>query len=325
MSYIPPNPNGQATKANSSPVVIASDQNAVPVTGTFYQTTQPISGSVSVTGSFWQSTQPVSIASMPSTPVTGTFYQTTQPISGSVTVSNFPASQAVTGSFYQATQPVSIASMPSTPVTGTFYPTTQPVSLATAPTTPVTGTFWQTTQPVSGSFYQATQPISGTVTVTQGTLTKGTQGAVGVSTQDLKDAGRTYICITIDTVTGITTEALATMSINKAGTTTTGTSYAVTTGKTLRITSFCSSVKNTSTVVSTSRIRVRAAATVAATSSILIANETYAPGAVANMGGVDDTTVPDGIEIAAGIQIGISHIEAAITCTASCCLMGYEY
>src|SRR5674476_957595 len=288
MSYIPPNPNGQATKANSSPVVIASDQNAVPVTGTFYQTTQPISGSV--------------------------------------TVSNFPASQAVTGSFYQATQPISIASMPSTPVTGTFYPTTQPVSLATAPTTPVTGTFWQTTQPVSGSFYQATQPVSGTFwqatqpisgTVTQGTLTKGTQGAVGVSTQNLKDAGRNYICITI--------EALATMSINKAGTTTTGTSYAVTTGKTLRITSFCSSVKNTSTVVSTSRIRVRAAATVAATSSILIANETYAPGAVANMGGVDDTTVPDGIEIAAGIQIGISHIEAAITCTASCCLMGYEY
>lgn len=31
MSYIPPNPNGQATSANSAPVVIASDQSAVPV------------------------------------------------------------------------------------------------------------------------------------------------------------------------------------------------------------------------------------------------------------------------------------------------------
>lgn len=33
MAYIPPNPNGQAPSANSSPVVIASDQSAVPVQG----------------------------------------------------------------------------------------------------------------------------------------------------------------------------------------------------------------------------------------------------------------------------------------------------
>lgn len=31
MSYNPANPNGQATSANSSPVVIASDQSALPV------------------------------------------------------------------------------------------------------------------------------------------------------------------------------------------------------------------------------------------------------------------------------------------------------
>ena len=30
MAYIPPNLNGQATSANSAPVVIASDQSAVP-------------------------------------------------------------------------------------------------------------------------------------------------------------------------------------------------------------------------------------------------------------------------------------------------------
>ena len=55
---------GQALMAASSPVVIASNQSALPVTGTF-----------------WQATQPVSIASMPSTPVTGTFWQATQPVS----------------------------------------------------------------------------------------------------------------------------------------------------------------------------------------------------------------------------------------------------
>lgn len=43
MAYSPQNSNGQATSANSSPVVLASDQSAVPVSGTFYQATQPVS------------------------------------------------------------------------------------------------------------------------------------------------------------------------------------------------------------------------------------------------------------------------------------------
>ena len=34
MAYTPNNPNGQASMANSEPVVIASDQSAVPVSGT---------------------------------------------------------------------------------------------------------------------------------------------------------------------------------------------------------------------------------------------------------------------------------------------------
>jgi hypothetical protein len=45
---------GQQTMAASSPVVIASNQSAVPVSGTFWQATQPVSGT------FWQATQPVS-------------------------------------------------------------------------------------------------------------------------------------------------------------------------------------------------------------------------------------------------------------------------
>ena len=49
--------------------------------------------------------------------VTGTFYQSTQPVSietlPSVEINNFPASQAVTGTFFQSTQPVSIETLPS--------------------------------------------------------------------------------------------------------------------------------------------------------------------------------------------------------------------
>ena len=80
---------GQTVMASSLPVAIASNQSAVPVSGTFWQTTQPVSLATApttpVTGTFWQTTQPVSIATMPTTPVTGTFWQTTQPVSGTVT------------------------------------------------------------------------------------------------------------------------------------------------------------------------------------------------------------------------------------------------
>ena len=40
-----------------------------------------VSGTVAVSGTFWQTTQPVSLATAPSTPVTGTFWQATQPVS----------------------------------------------------------------------------------------------------------------------------------------------------------------------------------------------------------------------------------------------------
>ena len=138
-------------------------------------------------------------------------------------------------------------------------------------------------------------------------------------------ASRTPITIYLDAVAGITTEALATMNINKAGTVTTGTSYTVTAGKTLKVIFFGSSVKNTSTVCSNSRMRLRSAATVAATSPIYIANEVGSLYAVANSTNTDDTDIGEGIMLAAGVQIGVSHIESATTCTVSCCLIGFEY
>lgn len=65
---------GVALPASGGPV--AGGTAAAPIrtdpTGT---TTQPVSGT------FYQATQPVSIATMPSTPVTGTFWQTTQAVS----------------------------------------------------------------------------------------------------------------------------------------------------------------------------------------------------------------------------------------------------
>jgi hypothetical protein len=102
--------------------------SAVPVSGTFYQATQPVSGTVGVSGTVTVDgsgvTQPVSgpltdtqlratdvdvNLTNASVAVTGTFWQATQPVSGSVSVSNFPATQPVSGTFWQATQPVSFS------------------------------------------------------------------------------------------------------------------------------------------------------------------------------------------------------------------------
>lgn len=97
---------GQTTMVGSTPVVFASNQSALPVTGSFWQTTQPVSGSITianaslaVTGAFFQATQPVSIAG--SVAVTGPLTDTqlratTLPISGTVTA-NLPANSTVSG------------------------------------------------------------------------------------------------------------------------------------------------------------------------------------------------------------------------------------
>lgn len=70
--------------ATKSLYVNVTNTEAIPVSGTFWQETQPVSGSVSVSN-----------------------FPETQPVSGSVNVSNFPETQPVTGTFWQETQPVS--------------------------------------------------------------------------------------------------------------------------------------------------------------------------------------------------------------------------
>lgn len=65
---------GQATMANSRPVVIASNQSAVPVSGTFWQATQPVSG-------------PLTDAQLRAAPV---------PISGNLTSAPQPSTLCVT-------------------------------------------------------------------------------------------------------------------------------------------------------------------------------------------------------------------------------------
>jgi hypothetical protein len=140
------NANGQATMANSAPVVIASNQSAIPVTGTFYQTTQPVSGT------FFQTTQPVSAASLPlPTGAATSALQSTANTSLATLVTNSPAlGQAL------ATASIPVI-LPAATITTLTPPTSVTVTQATgtnlhtvvdsAPTTAVTESGTWTVQP----------------------------------------------------------------------------------------------------------------------------------------------------------------------------------
>ena len=130
MAYNPNNPNGQATMANSEPVVIASNQSAIPVTdnggsltidGTVavsnFPATQAVSGpltdaqlratAVPISGTVSTGlTQPLTDTQLRATavPVSGTFFQATQPISGTVDT-ELPAAVPLSDSTANPTAP----------------------------------------------------------------------------------------------------------------------------------------------------------------------------------------------------------------------------
>lgn len=81
------------TTANSSLSSIDGKITAVN-TGSVTVVSAP---TTAVTGTFWQTTQPVSLATAPTTPVTGTFWQSTQPVSLAANTPTLQASTAVIG------------------------------------------------------------------------------------------------------------------------------------------------------------------------------------------------------------------------------------
>ncbi len=276
------------------------------VTGTFWQATQPVSGA------FYQATQPVS----------GTFWQATQPVSGPLTdtqvrATPLPVSGTVTVNVGLTDAQLRAVAVP---VSGTFYQATQPVS----------GTFWQATQPVSGTFWQATQPVSGTVTVTPPTLTKGTQGSTGFSVQDLKDSGRVLKTYTCTAIAMVTSEALLTMTpyadlVAGGGATT----FAVTSGKRLRIQSITATWRSTSTVNIGAIVRLRLLA-----GTVLVGSPIHASlgGQVSNLATAvsgntlsESITFPDGLELSGTMQFGLTQLCQGTGGTMDVQVVGYEY
>jgi hypothetical protein len=247
---------GAATTANSTPVNIASDQivpvsgtvtantglsqpltdaqlraTAVPVSGTFYQATQPVSGSVTATIS---GTPTVTVGNT-SIPVTGTFYQATQPVSGTVTANvQGGNSTAVKVDGSAVTQPVSgtVSVSGTVPVSGTFYQDTQPVSVASLPSlasgTNAIGTVNPDISPATGSLSSGSNTYTVTTTnystltfqaVKSGTISSGTVTIYGSVDGTTFSVLTTYVALTTggSSTTFSATNAITAGQINTSG------------------------------------------------------------------------------------------------------------
>jgi hypothetical protein len=296
-----------------------------------------ITGSVAVTGTFFQATQPIS--------GTITANQGTSPWIVSLTSTTITGSVAVTGTFFQATQPVSgtiTANQGGSPWSVTF-PSAQAVTLASTTITgsvAVTGTFFQATQPVSAVSLplptNAAQETGGNLAATASQFpaatAKGTQAATFGNVQSAKDTGRTKVILTLTKATSITAEALVTLT-QKKGTaaTTTGTSYTVAAGKTLRIQAMLLSATLTVAGLTSVAIRLREGAAgggaVSAASDIISELEVSAGVTTVTIGQStqQELVFPDGLELIAGQQIGVSELASTVDAAVTVVIVGYEY
>jgi len=146
MAYNPNNPNGQATMANSAPVVVASDQSAIPVS-------QSTATNLKTQAESYQG---------------GTAVGSGNPLQ--VTLANTGANAtAVKVDGSAVTQPVSAASLPlpTGAATAAKQPALGTAGTASADVITVQGIASMTALKVDGS--AVTQPVSGTVTANAGT------------------------------------------------------------------------------------------------------------------------------------------------------------
>lgn len=234
------------------------------------------------------------------TGVGGNAVTTTVPISGTVAVSNFPASQVVTG-------PLTDAQLRASAV---------PVSLTS---TTITN-------------FPATQPVSGTVTANVGTvptLTKGTQGATGYTVQNLKDAGRSTVSLSLLATAPTTADTASAALIKTTNGVAAGgtTSITATAGKTLHMMSFTASIRTTTAATPWALVTVRMSTTTTCAVSSPVVAYLAVGGTAAVSGNTGQTTLSlgDGFQLLSGGSFCISISGNVTTNTLTFSAQGFEY
>lgn len=257
---------------------------------------------------------------------------TVTPGTGTFTVQN-PAGQAIaivsTGTLTVGTHAVTQSgAWTVTPGTGTFAVSDSVTQsdLATINTTQTNGS--------------ATTKQTGSFTVTAGTgtwsttpadsIAVGVRASTGVTVQELKDTGRQVIISSAGAATGVTTEALFTLTTSTAFLNgVSGTSFGVTTGKTLRLQNFNCAWETTGATAVGGRchLRVQASGACTATSPMVAVLGADIPsgGLASNAAGADHMLFPDGFELTGTQTFCISHLESTTSSSVDAVLMGYQY
>jgi hypothetical protein len=347
---------------------------AVPVSGTFFQGTQPISGTVTTTPPANASSNVAQIAGTTTVtagvsgllaiggnvanavtatanpvPIGGVFTTTPATLTtGQTATFQFTAAQNAKHDLttIAGTAPTTVGKLDIKGADGDVFVrqatgTNLHAVLDTTSTTAVTQATGTNLHAVldTTSTTAVTQATAANLnaTVTQQTLTKGTQGATGISTQDLKDAGRASVMYTASVASTAVAETLITLtkSVGLAATTTCS-SCTITTGKTFRIQAITATVRNSTGTTASAVVTLNLRAAVAG------ATTTASPLQMHYISTVPASTVPtvlptmliaDGFEIASNGAtntwgLTIIHpqwVTASVVVTFDITLIGYEY
>jgi len=321
--------------------VSVSIAGSVPVTGPLTDaelraSAVPISGTVTASGPLTDTQLRASVV-----PVDGS--GVTQPISA---VALPLPSGAATGT-KQDTGNTSLASIdtkltsPLT-VTGALTDTqlrasAVPISVATLPNSSNLDVALSTRLKAADTLAGVTTvgTITNPVTVTPPTLTKGTQGSTGFSTQDLKDSGRTAVIFYATGVASGTTGSETAISLTKSsgtGATSSATSFVVTSGKRFRITTIIAAARGhaTATVeITTFSLRLNTGGAVTTSSTPVLLSLRAATPATSLAWDRVLLEIPEGYEILGDgtLQIGVTA-NAVFTTNAPTwdfAIVGYEY
>jgi hypothetical protein len=163
--------------AGTQRVVLATNQPPVAVTGTFWQTTQPVSGPLTDT-QLRANAVSVSLASLPALST------------GTNSIGNIATVSTVTNLSQLGGTPVSMN-------TGARDAGTQRVTIATDDIVSVSGTFWQATQPISGTVSINSIPTGanaiGSITNTSFAVTQATAANLNATVTGVVELGATSL------------------------------------------------------------------------------------------------------------------------------------
>lgn len=277
--------------------------------------TGAIAGAVSVTN--FPATQPVSAASLPLP-------------SGASTETTLAAIKAKTDNLDVALSTRAVTGLTDTQLRATAVP----VSVASLPlpsgaaTSAKQDTGNTSVASIDGKITACNTGAVTVSSITLPTLTKGTQGATGVSTQDLKDSGRTRVSIVFQSTATATADTILSLVKSSNGTAAGGaTTIAVASGKTLRITSMTFSVRAGAAAAAFATFNVRVnpsgAAVIGSQSELRVDLGNTA----ATIGAADKVTIPfpDGFELSGTQQLAVTAAAQATTNGLSVTLSGFEY